>query len=212
MANGTPLDAATVESLMDVIGQMDATALNKEIVRSLGDVVGFDKDDSISKPFLVNDEDGEEITLYNSYTGLSSTVTRPMLARLMTRKFGPQHVEVPKEYWGKRIWTATKPVTNEPTRMPCLFSVDAPERDAVVAAGLGHIMCRKSNIPNEGERQLHAQHTHRASYRTYKEAIARTEANEDRAAQREMLNVIAELARARVTNDTPSTLKVEKAK
>lgn len=191
------VDPTQVEALVEALGKLDPSMLNKELVRSLGDVVGFDKEDSIGKPFVTREEDEQFVTVFNSYTGLASRITVTMLPRLMTRKFGPQHVEVPREFWGKRVWTATQPKVAARITFPCIFGEDAPEREDVVAAGQGHLLCRKHNIPNEHERTLHAQHTHKSSMKAYEAYVARKRSDEDRAATREMLNVIAELAKAK---------------
>lgn len=191
------IDPVQVEALMDVLGRLDPSALNKEVIRSLGDVVGFDKEDSIGTPFVSREEDEQFVTMYNSYTGVASSMTVTMLPRIMTRKFGPQHVEVPKEFWGKRVWTATRPKVEERDVFPCIFGDSAPEREDVVASGQGHIRCRKANIPNEHERTLHASHTHKSSYNAYKAFILRKETLDDRMATREMLKVITELAKAK---------------
>ena len=196
MANPN-MDAESIEALVDTLAKLDGNALNREVVRSLGDIVGLDKEDQIGSPFVVRDEDGEFATVYNSFSGLPSRVTVTMLPRLMQRKFSRQHVEVPEEFWGRRVWTATKPKVEPRTELPCVFGEAAPEREVVLAAGLGHINCRKANIPTESARRLHAEHSHKTSWTAYREHIVNRDASDDRAAQRELLQVIAQLAKAK---------------
>lgn len=188
--------AELYEEVVDALAQVDRSALGEELAKSLGDIVGMDKDDSLGAPFLVRDEDGEFVTIYNSYTGLPSRVTVPMLKKLMERKFGPQHVEVPREWYGKRVWTVRNPQVDRPAGLPCIFNPESSQYADVKAAGLGHIQCRKSNLANPNEVRLHAEHKH-ASFKAFQAYMDEKRRTEDRDSNRAMLEAIMALAQSK---------------
>lgn len=192
----TPADsnaAVDAEQIVEALAALPNTDFARELVRSMGDVVGMDKEDTIGEPFLTRDEDGEFITLYNAYTGLGSRVTVTMLKTLMVRRFGPQHAEVPKSWYGKRVWTATQPKVTARLALPCIFNPESEQYSDVVAAGLGHISCRKANLSNPNEVRLHAEHKH-SSYKAFVAHMELSRRNEDRAEQKAMLEAIMALA------------------
>lgn len=202
--------AADIEAAIDALANIPSGSMSREVLHSLGENVGFNKDDQMGEAYVVDEEDDVKVTVYNAYTGLPSVVMTTMLPSLFKKRFSKRHENIPESWYGKRVWSSTKPQVKEPPTYVCIFSEDAPERDLVVAAGLGHMLCHKSNLPSLEARNDHARHKHTSENKTWVAYQERSERAADRAATREMLAVIADLAKARsgeVATETPAKTK-----
>jgi hypothetical protein len=87
---------------------------------------------------------------------------------------------------GTRVFTVDKPKT-PPFRgsIKCLLHPDSTEREHYNQMGLP--TCRKSNLINEYERDLHMQKKHKQEWRTLEARRARREREEDRELQRALI-------------------------
>jgi len=226
----TPTEEAMIEAVaaadnLDTIEDFDAAlaaAVNdmpvdpREALRSeeLGEVVGevTDADGTTkvaSSMRRVKDTDDWEnyITLYSTLDGMPSKVLRGMRVKKL-RQVWPEVNSIPETLWGKPVFT-TKPLRKYVVGVSmCRLNPDHPDRDAVVAAGLGHLSCRKSNMPTEFAARQHLQHKHHDEFAALEAARVTTEetAIKDKAEENNALlrGLLQELAAQRRTESSTS--------
>ena len=146
------------------------------------------------------DDDWESyVTLYSTASGQPSTVLRGMAAKKLRQRWPEDTQDVPEALWGKPVFTR-KPLRQYTTgKLPCMLNPDHLESSFIKEIGLGHIVCRKHNMPTEFAVRQHMQHKHSDEWQAIQSAEVRRDANrkdrtdeENNALLRALITMIAE--------------------
>lgn len=180
-----PADFAAALALEEARIPMDAReALRKE---ELGEVVGDITDDSGNKmaSAMRRVKDSPEwesfVNIYSTLDGMPSRVLRGMAAKKLRQRWPEGVSNVPQELWGRPVFTRKPLKKYRVGEVKCLLNPEHPRHEFVVLAGLGHLVCMKSNMPTEFAARQHMQHKHSDEWQALEDARIAAETAEAKA-------------------------------
>lgn len=136
--------------------------------------------------------------IYNTSTGLSSSVPLYMLPRYLTRRWQRRHVQddgIDPSLVGKAIWSMKQTVEPKKNTVLCMLHPDSPHRALAEAAGVD-VICRKANLPSDFElRQRHMPRRHKDAWAAIEKHLELQRAGE----QNDTINKLLEMLVANQT-------------
>jgi hypothetical protein len=157
-------------------------------------VAAVQHEEASTETFVADRRNADAVTVYSQMDGTSSDVLVSMLSKQLRKRF-PRDPNIPERLWG-RLAFKMDPPANTPMRpkLTCWLHPDHEKRDGLQVIGLGHRVCRKSNIPSEMDVLMHVQKKHPQEYRIIEASKAEVERAEDRTHARNTADAIQVLA------------------
>ena len=132
----------------------------------------------------------ELMTIYNRYDGLSSEITTDQAGQRLRVRFDATH-----PWAGQLVWTTKRPDTAPPPgTLKCPLHLDSEDRDYMNSLNFGGVVCRKSNMKTEMDRQDHFQNKHKKIYKAVEADKARQLQLQQMDLMREQTNAMKAMA------------------
>ena len=177
----TVTDPSILEQLLD----MDATGTTSGSSVDVNQVV-HGGDTELDAPMRVSSiDEAAYMWVWNVETGDRSRVNANMLQSQLSKKLED----------GRRAFTTVDPqIPRASGTILCRLHPDAPDR--AEWAAMGFPVCRKANLRNELELDLHMKHRHKSEYGEMNSRAERTIQEEDRLLNRSLLEALVGQAQA----------------
>jgi hypothetical protein len=180
----TVTDPSILEQLLD----MDATGTVSGSSTNVNQVI-HNGDTELDAPMKISSiDEAAYLWVWNVQTGSRSRVNSNMLQSQLSKKLED----------GRRAFTTVDPQIPQPKgQVLCRLHADAPDRETWAA--MGFPACRKGNLRNEMELDLHMKHRHKSEYGEMMGRSDRSEKEEDRMLNRSLLEALVGQAQAAQT-------------
>ena len=180
----TVSDPSILEQLLD----MDATGTTSGSSMDVNQVV-HGGDAELDAPMRISSiDEAAYLWVWHVETGARSRVNANMLQSQLSKKLED----------GRRAFTTVDPqIPQAKGTVLCRLHADAPDR--AIWAAMGFPTCRKSNLRNEMELDLHMKHRHKSEYGEMSARADRSEREEDRMLNRSLLEALVGQAQAAQT-------------
>ena len=177
----TVTDPSILEQLLD----MDATGTESGSSVNVNQVV-HNGDTELDAPMKISSiDEAAYLWVWNVETGDRSRVNANMLQSQLSKKLED----------GRRAFTTVDPrIPHAGGSVLCRLHADAPDR--AEWAAMGFPTCRKANLRNELELDLHMRHRHKSEYGEINSRAERTIQEEDRLLNRSLLEALVGQAQA----------------
>lgn len=119
-----------------------------------------------------NPKDEEYVTVYSTKDGMPSDILVNMLSKTLKKRWQMGDSSIDPGLWGQRAFSLRPVMDYNATVEPllCIFHKDSEERAFLNSHGLSTRVCRKSNLPTEWDRLMHARHRHKSEMLAFMEA------------------------------------------
>ena len=160
------VNAAVESALLDAAID-EIKALGKSGGIQAGELLETLGDQSLMTYTGVGRPDSEDsyVEIYSTKDGMPSTVLVNMLSKCL-RKRWPESTDVPRNLWGKRVFSL-KPMyayVSTPNPLKCFLHPESSYRSQVETVGLGRMTCSKKNLATPYDQLMHAKGYHTSAW------------------------------------------------